>query len=109
MSMLLEDARTGYAIDQIEKDEQWWLECGQPDADFGDPEGWPAWTDADRWEIISEPGYEPDADDEAALVSGETTPDEREEAMATLAMLDRLEEIYAFQEAELRNCGLPIG
>jgi hypothetical protein len=50
------------------------IELGADDPDYGDPAGWPAWTDDWRWVPTEPQPLEPPADEEPAY---EPTPQDR--------------------------------
>lgn len=57
MSMLPEDAATGYAIPAADLLADFLIENDANDPDAGDPAGWPAWTDCDpQWALGPDPG-----------------------------------------------------
>jgi hypothetical protein len=75
------------------------IELGTDDDAYGDPAGWPEWTDEDRWGL----GPEPDDD-------GPTDADWDEMARRS-EWQDRLEAMHhgdSITEADVRAAGLPI-
>jgi hypothetical protein len=91
------------------------IECGACDPDYGEPEGWPPWTDQ-RWE--------PTAADSAWLnthplppIAGgapESGPSDQdwEDYHRWSAWQDRLEQIYGphgITDDDIQAAGLPVG
>jgi hypothetical protein len=72
-----------------------WTECGIDDPDYNEPELWPEWTDADRWE--------PSQDDVEWL-------NHLEEMRQASEWLDRMEAMHPrIDDDDIRSCGLPVG
>jgi hypothetical protein len=96
----------GHEIPWAEDDR--WIECGLDDADFGEPEGWPDWTDEGRWE--ADQPYEPSAEDMADYLAWS----DRLQTLRTLADADRLEAVLPCHpayhcDADIEAAGLPVG
>lgn len=56
--MLTIDPATGYAVPRVDLELDALVACGANDPDYGPAEVWPAWTDADCWELGPDPVHQ---------------------------------------------------
>jgi hypothetical protein len=70
------------------------IECGACDPEYGEPEGWPEWVDADRWE--------PTPDDVAWLNHEPYQPTDQD-------WDDLFAASYGFGDDDIQAAGLPVG
>ncbi len=84
------------------------IELGTDDPDYGDPVGWPAWVDADRWEPNEPESFEPSQED-VAWLNEQPTLDDWLEYRAWTAWVEERDQERRIIEADIRACGLAVG
>lgn len=105
----------GFAIYWVLDDDA--IECTACDPDAGEPEDWPAWTDADCWTHIDTPNQlEPDQGDVEWLnntpalppIAG-GAPDDDQVEPSDADWDDLHAASYGFGDDDIQAAGLPVG
>jgi hypothetical protein len=105
----------GYAVYWVLDDEA--IECTACDPDAGEPEDWPAWTDADCWTHIDPPDQVEPTHDDIAWVNTHPilppvcggSPDDEPFEPTDADWDDMYAASYGIGDDDIQAAGLPVG